>query len=236
MLLADIAIGDPLYAYANVHFGPTVIWRSDGADQQTVNFGATPFLGAIPAGATAWNGDGGTESLLGTLPLRDFISKIATYSGLDPALDLDFVGIDDVIHGGMITETPTFRDFLTCWPSLWVRLLRGRADPHRPPGHRPSYTVDKAIPPRRPDRRSDRAITTTRRKDEVPNEIELNYIDVTQQFRWNIQKARRILFPVKTTESKRKDSFAIPIITNANDALTMAGKAHVPRGGAERRP
>jgi hypothetical protein len=222
---AEIEIGDPLYAHASVAMGPAT-YLVEYADRQTVNFGASPFLGAIPAGATAWNGDGGTTGALGVVPLRDFISKIAIYCGLVPEDDLDFVGIDDVIHGGLITKDTTFTDFLSVLGRAYgfdyfegeqIRIVR------RVVGS--TYVIDKAIPQTDLIVEGDRAIATNRRRDDSPNEIELSYIDVTQQFRWNIQRGRRILFPVKSTTSRRKDQFAIPIITTANDALTMATKA-----------
>jgi hypothetical protein len=222
---APIALGDPLYAYANVVYGPT-IFLITASDQQTVNFGAKPFKGDIPSGATAWNGTGGSEEFLGTLPLKDFISKISTYCGLVPTTDLDFVGIDDIIHGGIITRDTTFADFLSVlgraygfdyYESDVIRIVR------RVVGS--TYTIDKAIPPEDLLVETDRSIETVRHRDDSPTEIELSYVDATQQFRWNIQKARRILFPVRTTMSKRKDAFAIPIVTNAKDALTLAGRA-----------
>lgn len=221
----EISLGDALYAYANLHFGPT-IYAVTLSDRQTVNFGASPFLGTIPSGATAWNGTGGTETFFGTLPLRDFISKIAIYTGLDPNVDLEFISINDVIHGGIITQDTEFSTFLSVLGRAYgfdfyegdtIRIVKRVV--------LANYTIDKVIPPEDLLTDTDRAITTTRRKDDSPAEIELNYIDVTQQFRWNLQKARRILFPVRTTESQRKDTFSIPIVTTAKDALTMASKA-----------
>jgi hypothetical protein len=218
-------IGDPIYAHASVALAPQTLFVGY-SDQQTVNFGAKPFLGSIPAGATAWNGNGGTADLLGVLPLRDFISKIATYCGLNPVTDLDFEGIEDVIHGGIITRDTTFSDFLTVLGRAYgfdyyegetIRIVR------RVVGS--TYSVDKAIPPEDLIVETDRSIETARRKDDSPIEIELSYIDRTQQFRWNIQKARRILYPVRTTQSTRKDAFAIPVITTAKSALTLAGRA-----------
>lgn len=221
-----ISLGDPLFAHAAVQGSKHAGLGIEYSDQQTVNFGAKPFLGAIPPGATAWNGDGGAGGLLGVVPLRDFISKIAVYCGLVPELDLSFEGIDDVIQGGMITKDTTFTDFLSVLGRAYgfdyfegeqIRIVK------RVIGS--TYTIDKDIPQEDLIVEGDRAIATNRRRDDSPNEIELSYIDVTQQFRWNIQRGRRILFPVKSTTSRRKDSFAIPIITDASDALTMATKA-----------
>jgi hypothetical protein len=220
-----INLGDPLYVMGTVSV-PAYAALGSTADKQTVNFGASPFIGAIPDGATAWNGDGNTGVTGGDLPLQVFIEQIAKYVALDPATDLEFISIDDKIHGGLITEDTVFRDFLAVLGRAYgfdfvesdkIRIVKRVVAA--------TYTVDKIIPREDMLTESDRALTTIRRKDDAPSEIELKYIDVTQQFRWNLQKARRVLFPVRTTNSDRKDSFSIPVITTANLALTSAGRA-----------
>jgi hypothetical protein len=88
-----------------------------------------------------------------------------------------------------------------------------------------SYTVGRIIPPEDLLNQGDRAITTTRGEDDSPVILEGTYIDASQQFRFNLQRARRILFPVRSTQSRRRMKLAVPIIQTASEALTHLGRA-----------
>lgn len=69
-------------------------------------------------------------------------------------------------------------------------------------------------------------ITTSRISSElVPEIVQVTYIDWSQQFRENTQRARRAGFPVRSVRSGQSDSFSVPFIMSASDAMTGAARA-----------
>jgi hypothetical protein len=70
------------------------------------------------------------------------------------------------------------------------------------------------------------AILTTRYdKTQAPITQTINYRDRTQQFQFNVQRARRQQFPQPSVQNGGADEFTIPIIVTASEAMTAATKA-----------
>jgi hypothetical protein len=69
-------------------------------------------------------------------------------------------------------------------------------------------------------------VQTTRNDDQdIPVSVEVTYIDESQQFRDNIQRARRAGFPVRTLKSNRQENFRVPLVVSASEAMTGAARA-----------
>ena len=178
-----------------------------------------------PSGFTTWSG----FTVVGEpdeITLVAFISRIAEYAGLDPGTDLDFdPAIIDTIKGGVIAAPTDFRDFAAnLCRAYGIDFFEGDTIRFVKKVVGDTYAEDYAIPAADLLNQGDRAITTTRGADESPQELNLGYIDQTQQFRYNHQRARRILYPVRTTQSQNKAEFSIPVVIPANTAITLAGQ------------
>lgn len=211
-------------------------------DSHRVNFGGTSFQGEIPTGADPWDDVyGGTllnasdkhadltldsDAALGSITLQSFIERVAEYAKLDASADLDFdAAIDDTITGGLITADTNFGEFSkNLGRAFGFDLFEGDTIEFTKAVNGATYTIDSTILPPAFLNQGERAIGTTRGEDDSPILIELSYIDQSQQFRYNVQRARRVLYPVRTTESRRRDAFAIPVVITANEAITLAGQ------------
>lgn len=69
-------------------------------------------------------------------------------------------------------------------------------------------------------------VKTTREEDaNFPVAVEIGYIDRSQQYRDNSQRARRPGFPVKPLKSDVIEQFKVPVIITATEAMTGASRA-----------
>lgn len=188
------------------------------------HFDLASFASSAPSGFSAWGGTAGGSAATSTL--RAVIERVAQYAGLNPATDLAFdATIADAVTGALLTEPTTFGEFAQKLGRAYgFDMVEADTISFVEPVNGTSYAVDSTVPAADLLNEGDRAITTTRREDDAPIELALSYIDQSQQFRYNTQRARRILFPVRSTQSRRKDAFGIPVIIPASTALSLAAR------------
>jgi hypothetical protein len=209
----------------SVNTGGTLVGTSTGSGSvPTGSEHVNAFAGyAIATLPTSAGGIGAADEI--TIP--QLINRVAGYAGLDPATDISIdPSITDTVAGALIAAETDFGDF-TRNLGQWFGFdsFEGTTIEFVRPVNGATYTLDATIPPEDLLYDNDRAITTTRGEDNSPVILEGRYIDRTQQFRYTPQRARRILFPVRSTDSQRQMSLAVPVVMSANQAITYLGKA-----------
>jgi hypothetical protein len=160
----------------------------------------------------------------GSLTLINVILAVAERCGLTES-DFTFVGLDDILVTGIVITTKTdFRAFLQ-------NMGRAYGFDYTVSGGRilckksviaSTYTLDHTFEPSQLVAISDEATTQTTRDDTVqyPTVQEYSYQDETIDYQPSMQRARREEARVHIT-----DSFAVPVVQNATEALTSATTA-----------
>ena len=197
------------------------LWQAD--ESATAFLAAADFDNPAPTGYEPWDGvPSGSGS---GLSWTDAVLRVADWRGLDP--DADFTvdaSVNGTMDGMMLVENETYAEFLArhCraygydfFEADTIRIVR--------PVLGTTYSIDRTLAADELLNDDDRGATIIRAEDDSPIQIDLHYIDQTQQFRENIQPARRILHPVRSTQSRRKDAVKISAVISANKAMSLAG-------------
>ena len=168
------------------------------------------------------------------ITLRSIIRRLSKAAKAPYREDVDFIyenGVEDLHANGIILNDPLqFRDALSSLARFYGFdfIERARrivfkkylgsdgsfdvnweldADNLVRPGKSPYITVQK------------------RPEQEIASTVEVEYIDTTQQFRENVQRARRPAWPKRSIDSERVDKFRVPLVVDAVSASRAAAGA-----------
>jgi len=166
----------------------------------------------------------------GRMKLTDQITQLATRVSEFRKETLVFEGLNSFVNDGIvINQSIAFRDILDTLGRFYgfdyvesggkLKFMRRVTDAQ--------YNLDGIVTEDMLLRDGEGPVVETTRIDEedLPSVVEIDYIDKTQQFQANTQRARRPGFPVRVLRSNRTEKFYVPIVISASEAMTGAARA-----------
>jgi hypothetical protein len=183
--------------------------------------------GSIPPLPTKVNLRSGTSALV---PVTDFLTWSGRKLGY-PASDISFdPAITDTVIGGLIASPVTARMAMTTVATMYgvaVVEIGGKmslARPEQGDNATLAAVFSKDDLSRLTENEHDSLATTAMAAIELPAKIEVGHLDPENDYNASTQVYHRPKFPFQTIKSQGSTRFEAPIVINASDALTIAGR------------
>lgn len=167
----------------------------------------------------------------GTIPLSDVVEWLALRIGYEED-DVLITGLEDPVLGGII-DTPT-----SIWTILQNLSKVFNFDYFQSDGKlkvvsnindgtaEPAYTIEpKDMAPLSSDDEKAALLTTIGATDEIPSDVQINYIDPALRFKDNSQTFRRPQFPFRTTATSKLQIYSVPLVMENGEVYYRAAVA-----------